>query len=48
MDAVQTFEKTLTTAGHKLASANAISNLSAKAARLANARKRARAFLGLS
>ena len=42
MDAVQTFEKTLTAAGHKLAAATAISNLSAKAACLANARKRAR------
>ena len=45
MDVVQTFEKTLTAAGRKLASATAMSNLSAKAARIAKAKKRARAFL---
>ena len=45
MGVVQTFEKTLTAAGRKLASATAMSNLSAKAARIAKARNRAKAFL---
>ena len=45
MDTVQTVDKTMTAAGRKLASAAAISNLSAKAACFADARKRTRAFL---
>ena len=45
MDVVQTFEKTLTAAGRKLASATAMSNLYAKAARIAQARNCAMAFL---